>query len=90
MGWESRREKWEFVFHYKWLIDNQHSSLSLVIAHDGGDSLWQSKRDQYLKISRAPYRWSRPVPANDKFGLGLIASGLVDESIDIWNPLDLI
>ncbi|KAL5543632.1 hypothetical protein UlMin_007416 [Ulmus minor] len=34
--------------------------------------------------------WSRPVPANDKFGLGLIAGGLVDGSIDIWNPLDLI
>ena len=63
---------------------------ALVIAHAGGDSLWQSTQDQYLKISRAPYRWSRLVPANDKFGLGLIAGGLVDESIDILNPLDLI
>ena len=28
---------------------------ALVIAHAGGDSLWQSTRDQYLKISHAPY-----------------------------------
>lgn len=35
--------------------------------------------------------WSRPTDAgSDKFGLGLIAGGLVDGSIDIWNPLSLI
>ncbi|XP_030495434.2 protein transport protein SEC31 homolog B [Cannabis sativa] len=28
---------------------------ALVIAHAGGDSLWESTRDQYLKISRSPY-----------------------------------
>lgn len=28
---------------------------ALVIAHAGGDSLWESTRDQYLKTSRSPY-----------------------------------
>lgn len=28
---------------------------ALVIAHAGGDSLWVSTRDQYLKTSRSPY-----------------------------------
>lgn len=28
---------------------------ALVIAHAGGDSLWQSTRDRYLKSSRSPY-----------------------------------
>ncbi|KAJ7982263.1 protein transport protein SEC31-like B [Quillaja saponaria] len=28
---------------------------ALVIAHGGGTSLWESTRDQYLKISRSPY-----------------------------------
>ncbi|PON74322.1 Guanine nucleotide-binding protein, beta subunit [Parasponia andersonii] len=35
--------------------------------------------------------WSRPADSgSQKFGLGLIAGGLVDGSIDIWNPLTLI
>lgn len=35
--------------------------------------------------------WARPTdPASEKFGLGLIAGGLVDGSIDIWNPVSLI
>ncbi|XP_024025815.1 protein transport protein SEC31 homolog B [Morus notabilis] len=35
--------------------------------------------------------WARPTdPASEKFGLGLIAGGLVDGSIDIWNPISLI
>ncbi|XP_062115563.1 protein transport protein SEC31 homolog B [Humulus lupulus] len=35
--------------------------------------------------------WSKPTDAGSKkFGLGLIAGGLVDGSIDIWNPLSLI
>lgn len=28
---------------------------ALVIAHVGGSSLWESTRDQYLKMSRSPY-----------------------------------
>lgn len=28
---------------------------ALVIAHVGGGSLWESTRDQYLKMSRSPY-----------------------------------
>ncbi|PON84807.1 Guanine nucleotide-binding protein, beta subunit [Trema orientale] len=35
--------------------------------------------------------WSRPTDSgSEKFGLGLIAGGLVDGSIDVWNPLTLI
>ncbi|XP_017615686.1 protein transport protein SEC31 homolog B [Gossypium arboreum] len=30
-------------------------SDALVIAHVGGSSLWESTRDQYLKMSRSPY-----------------------------------
>lgn len=28
---------------------------ALVIAHAGGETLWESTRDQYLKMSRSPY-----------------------------------
>ena len=34
--------------------------------------------------------WSKPAAGSQDFGLGLIAGGLVDGTIDIWNPLTLI
>ncbi|KAH7528020.1 hypothetical protein FEM48_Zijuj05G0027500 [Ziziphus jujuba var. spinosa] len=35
--------------------------------------------------------WAKPTgTGNEQFGLGLIAGGLVDGNIDIWNPLALI
>ncbi|CAL0304359.1 unnamed protein product [Lupinus luteus] len=34
--------------------------------------------------------WGRNASATDGFALGLIAGGLVDGNIDIWNPLTLI
>ncbi|KAJ8900152.1 hypothetical protein K2173_024792 [Erythroxylum novogranatense] len=34
--------------------------------------------------------WSRKGPESDEYGFGLVAGGLADGSIDIWNPLALI
>lgn len=35
--------------------------------------------------------WAKPTgTGNEQFGLGLIAGGLVDGNIDIWNPQALI
>ncbi|KAK7854777.1 protein transport protein sec31 like protein a [Quercus suber] len=34
--------------------------------------------------------WGKPIASADKFSLGLVAGGLVDGTIDIWNPLALI
>ena len=34
--------------------------------------------------------WGRNGSGSDAYGLGLIAGGLVDGNIDIWNPLSLI
>ena len=34
--------------------------------------------------------WGKPIAGAEKFSLGLVAGGLVDGTIDIWNPLALI
>lgn len=34
--------------------------------------------------------WSKNRSGSEQFSLGLIAGGLVDGNIDIWNPLALI
>lgn len=34
--------------------------------------------------------WGRNGSGSDQYSLGLIAGGLVDGGIDIWNPLNLI
>ncbi|XP_050283554.1 protein transport protein SEC31 homolog B [Quercus robur] len=34
--------------------------------------------------------WGKPIATAEKFSLGLVAGGLVDGTIDIWNPLALI
>lgn len=34
--------------------------------------------------------WGKNSSASEGFGLGLVAGGLVDGNIDIWNPLTLI
>jgi protein transport protein SEC31 len=34
--------------------------------------------------------WGKPAAGTEKFSLGLVAGGLVDGTIDIWNPLALI
>lgn len=36
-------------------VDANKWADALVIAHVGGASLWESTRDQYLKLSRSPY-----------------------------------